>query len=152
MSHTVTSVTIQTESTCLAAKPCGLLLPRLGVLPVFLPPRILKKPFPKDERAFLEPKLSSSVVEGKVAEGFRGGFSLNLLVSSLVLWKNKKNLYFRYLYIFGKAHTDTDRTFFSYLFSITPVATIQVVLASSFCDILAAEITNHMSTHIAPDS
>lgn len=78
---------IQTESPCrrhIAATLCDLLLPRLGVLVVFLPPRILKKPFPKDERAFLEPKLSSSVVAGKVAEGLIGGFSIILRVSSLL--------------------------------------------------------------------
>ena len=56
-------------------------LPRFGVLVVFFPPRILKNPFPKDERAFLEPKLLSSVV----AEGPIGGFSLILLMSSLVV-------------------------------------------------------------------
>lgn len=35
--------------------------PRFGVLAVCLPPRSLKKPRPKEERAFLVPKLSSLV-------------------------------------------------------------------------------------------
>lgn len=35
------------------------LSPRFGVLVVCLPPRSLKKPRPKEERAFLVPKLSS---------------------------------------------------------------------------------------------
>lgn len=67
----------------------SLLLPRLGLLVVFLPPRILKKPFPNDERAFLEPKLSSSMLAGKVADGPMGGFSPALLISSLVFWKRE---------------------------------------------------------------
>ncbi len=36
--------------------------PRFGALAVCFPPRSLKKPRPKDERAFLVPKLSSLVV------------------------------------------------------------------------------------------
>lgn len=36
--------------------------PRFGTLAVCLPPRSLKKPRPKEERAFLVPKLSSAVV------------------------------------------------------------------------------------------
>lgn len=36
--------------------------PRFGVLAVCLPPRSLKKPRPKEERAFFVPKLSSHVV------------------------------------------------------------------------------------------
>lgn len=75
----------------IASTSGGRLSPRLGVLVVFLPPRILKKPFPKDERAFLEPKLSFSMVAGKVAEGQMGGFSLSLLISSLVFWKKHKH-------------------------------------------------------------
>lgn len=58
------------------------LSPRLGLLDVFF--LILKKPFPKDERAFLEPKPSSSMVAGSVAEGPAGGFSPVLPASSLV--------------------------------------------------------------------
>lgn len=87
-------ISIKYRLSHIAATSCGLLLPRLGVLAVFLPPRILKKPFPKDERAFLEPKLSSSVVAGKVAEGLMGGFSLILLTSSLVFWEKIKTHYF----------------------------------------------------------
>lgn len=67
----------------------SVLLPRLGLLVVFLPPRILKKPFPKEERAFREPKLSSSMLAGNVADGPSGGFSLVLLVSSLVFWQRE---------------------------------------------------------------
>lgn len=66
------------------ALPSSLLSPRLGLLVVFLPPRILKKPFPNDERAFLEPKLSSSMLAGKVADGPMGGLSSVLQISSLV--------------------------------------------------------------------
>lgn len=73
-------------------KSCGVFSPRLGLLFVFLPPRIFKKPFPKDERAFFEPKLSSSAEAGKVAEGPMGGFSLVFLVSSFVYCKNKENI------------------------------------------------------------
>lgn len=71
-------------------------LPRFGVLAVFLPPRILKKPFPKDERAFLEPKLlSSTVAPGvNVAEGPIGGFSLVLPMSSLLFLEEKKQQLF----------------------------------------------------------
>lgn len=67
----------------------GTHLPRLGLLEVFLPPRILKKPFPKDERAFFEPKPFSSMVAlaGSVAEGHKGGFSLVLLISSFIFWE-----------------------------------------------------------------
>ena len=36
--------------------------PRFGELAVCLPPRSLKKPRPKEERAFLVPKLSSLLV------------------------------------------------------------------------------------------
>lgn len=74
---------------CVQRCPWDTHLPRLGVLEVFLPPRILKKPFPKDERAFLEPKPFSSRVAlaGSVAEGHKGGFSLVLLTSSFIFWQ-----------------------------------------------------------------
>lgn len=58
-----------------------------------MPPRILKKPFPKDERAFFEPKPFSSMVAltDSVAEGHKGGFSLVLLISSFIFWENNNN-------------------------------------------------------------
>lgn len=84
-----------TSRTLCAAMSWDTHLPRLGVLEVFLPPRILKKPFPKDERAFFEPKPFSSMVAlaGSVAEGHKGGFSLLLLISSFMFWETN-NKYF----------------------------------------------------------
>jgi len=61
-------------------------LPRLGVLVVLLPPRSLKKPFPKDERPFRVPKLWSAAWAGRVAEDPAGGFSPSVPVSSLALF------------------------------------------------------------------
>lgn len=92
------------------------LVPRLGLLVAFLPPRILKKPFPKDERAFLEPKLSSSMEAGKVAEGFKGGLSLILPFSSFVHWENKNVLIVHKIYNFLRLITLPLLTF-SFLLS-----------------------------------
>lgn len=82
-----------------------------------------------------------------------GGFSLILMISSLVFWENKtqyalRNILSLSLTVWRRERdTKTQRPFklcYLYLFIIAP---IQLVLAASLCGILAAEITKKNVSH-----